>query len=56
MTKNKIKHVSFNDLDTFEVNACNFIIDAANESIKKNDIFKIVLCGGSTPKRIYGKL
>ena len=56
MTSNNIKHVSFDDLETFEINACNFIIDAANESIKKNDIFKIVLCGGSTPKRIYGKL
>ena len=32
MTTNKIKHVSFDDLDTFEVNACNFIIDTANLS------------------------
>ena len=56
MTTNKIKHVSFDDLDTFEINACNFIIDAANKSIKQKGAFKIVLCGGSTPKRIYGKL
>ena len=56
MTTHKKKHVSFDDLDTFEINASNFIIDAANKSIKKNGIFKIVLCGGSTPKRIYGKL
>ena len=34
MTTNKIKHISFDDLDTFEVNACNFIIDTANKSIK----------------------
>ena len=56
MTTNKIKHVSFDDLDTFETNACNFIIDTANKSIKQKGTFKIVLCGGNTPKRIYGKL
>ena len=56
MTTNKIKHISFDDLDTFETNTCNFIIDAANKSIKQKGAFKIVLCGGNTPKRIYGKL
>ena len=56
MTTNKIKHIPFDDLDIFETNACDFIIDTANKSIQQKGIFKIVLCGGNTPKRIYEKL
>ena len=56
MTTTKTKHVPFDDQDIFEINACNFIVDIANKSIQQNGIFRIVLCGGSTPKSIYAKL
>ena len=56
MTTTKTKHVPFDDQDIFETNACNFIVDIANKSIQQNGIFRIVLCGGSTPKSIYAKL
>lgn len=56
MTENIKKYSSFDSLNQFEKNTCNFIIETANKSIQEKDSFSIVLCGGSTPKNIYSKL
>ena len=50
------KNISFDSINSFELNASNFIIDLANNSIKEKGFFSIVLCGGGTPKNIYSML
>jgi len=44
---------AFKDADEIAAAACNYVLQAARESIAEHGVFNIVLTGGSTPKKLY---